>query len=357
MKTYFIFLLLILEASSFGISNEKWKLLIGEKANMPYLVKPGDSLSKISRDQLGRLDYWPKVWEINRDTIRNPHLLEPEQKILFSGKDNSVTRGPASEEPLSRKKKDDGVTDQLLRGKFAHQHRIRYFFLEEEEVLGVITGSYDQKNYLGVESQIYIGAKNRKKLSAGKRYAIVRDAAVPVISKKTSKQFSQPLVQVIGEVEIQSFGDELARASIVSAFDLIERGDRIMDIPAMSMQEPPLTPPVNLMLKVVVGDNLDEELFVQGQLLVLDQGSLSGVQVGYVFNVFEDTDPIFNDQSLIEPHSKGEIKVVRVSQKSSIGYIQKSQSGIAIGDVLVARGQVIHPIPSFDKLRTNMFLD
>ncbi|NBT58876.1 hypothetical protein EBT16_08850, partial [bacterium] len=224
-------------------------------------------------------------------------------------------------------------------------------------VLGIITGSYDTKNLLGVESKIYIGPMNKSRFVVGKRYAVVRETKGPVINKIDSKKLSQQLIQIIGEIEVESFGSEFVRAAIVSAYDMIERGDRIMDIPAVSMQDPPQTPPKQLVSKVLVGDSLDNDLFVEGQMLVLDKGFSNGMQLGYLFHVFDDTDPVLKEQSLIEPRSKGEVKIVHVSRYSSVGYIQKSREGIEVGDILLSHAELPNPVVPFTKSRPKVLIE
>jgi nucleoid-associated protein YgaU len=44
-----------------------------------YTVEPGDSLSKIARKYQGVT--WQKIFEANRDQIKNPDLIHPGQKL------------------------------------------------------------------------------------------------------------------------------------------------------------------------------------------------------------------------------------------------------------------------------------
>lgn len=41
-----------------------------------YVVKPGDTLSGISRDRLGKMSRWPEIWDLNKGRIANPNLIE-----------------------------------------------------------------------------------------------------------------------------------------------------------------------------------------------------------------------------------------------------------------------------------------
>jgi nucleoid-associated protein YgaU len=52
-------------------------------ANREYVVKSGDSLSKIAKQFYGNANDWKKIHEANRDTIKNPDLIHPGQKIII----------------------------------------------------------------------------------------------------------------------------------------------------------------------------------------------------------------------------------------------------------------------------------
>jgi nucleoid-associated protein YgaU len=46
-----------------------------------YTVKAGDSLSKIAQREYGEASQWKKIYEANRDTIKNPDLIHPGQTL------------------------------------------------------------------------------------------------------------------------------------------------------------------------------------------------------------------------------------------------------------------------------------
>ncbi len=46
-----------------------------------YEVKSGDSLSKIAKNYPGMT--WQKIFEANKETIKNPDLIHPGQKIII----------------------------------------------------------------------------------------------------------------------------------------------------------------------------------------------------------------------------------------------------------------------------------
>lgn len=46
-----------------------------------YTVVSGDSLSKIAKQFYGKASLWPRIFEANKDQIKNPDLIYPGQKL------------------------------------------------------------------------------------------------------------------------------------------------------------------------------------------------------------------------------------------------------------------------------------
>ena len=50
-------------------------------AGRTYVVQKGDSLSKIAKREYGNANDWPKIFEANRDIIKDPDLIHPGQTL------------------------------------------------------------------------------------------------------------------------------------------------------------------------------------------------------------------------------------------------------------------------------------
>ena len=48
-----------------------------------YTVKSGDSLSKIAKRYYGDANAWHRIYEANRDKIKNPDLIHPGQEFTI----------------------------------------------------------------------------------------------------------------------------------------------------------------------------------------------------------------------------------------------------------------------------------
>jgi nucleoid-associated protein YgaU len=53
----------------------------GTGAPRTYTVVAGDSLSKIAKKLYGDGNQWKKIFEANRDTVKNPDLIHPGQVL------------------------------------------------------------------------------------------------------------------------------------------------------------------------------------------------------------------------------------------------------------------------------------
>lgn len=51
------------------------------KAPRTYTVVAGDSLSKIAKKLYGDANQWKRIFEANRDTVKNPDLIRPGQVL------------------------------------------------------------------------------------------------------------------------------------------------------------------------------------------------------------------------------------------------------------------------------------
>ena len=52
-------------------------------AETTYTVKSGDSLSKIAKSIYGDASKWHRIYEANRDKIKNPDLIHPGQEFTI----------------------------------------------------------------------------------------------------------------------------------------------------------------------------------------------------------------------------------------------------------------------------------
>ena len=52
-------------------------------ATRDYTIKSGDSLSKIAKRFYGDAGDWQRIYQANKDQIKDPDLIHPGQKIII----------------------------------------------------------------------------------------------------------------------------------------------------------------------------------------------------------------------------------------------------------------------------------
>jgi nucleoid-associated protein YgaU len=53
------------------------------QAQRDYVIQSGDSLSKIAQRFYGNANDWQKIYQANKDKIKDPNLIHPGQKIII----------------------------------------------------------------------------------------------------------------------------------------------------------------------------------------------------------------------------------------------------------------------------------
>ena len=55
-------------------------------AEKVYVVVAGDSLSKIAKREYGNANDWPRIFEANKDVLKDPNKICPGQKLRIPPK-------------------------------------------------------------------------------------------------------------------------------------------------------------------------------------------------------------------------------------------------------------------------------
>jgi nucleoid-associated protein YgaU len=60
------------------------------EAGSTYTVKSGDSLSAIAKREYGDAGQWRRIFEANRDQIKDPDLIHPGQELKIPPREDST---------------------------------------------------------------------------------------------------------------------------------------------------------------------------------------------------------------------------------------------------------------------------
>ncbi len=300
MKKAIIFLILLLTPLGVAVATEADAI----KADAPdrYTVVPGDTLWGISGRFLKDAWRWPEVWRLNKDEIRNPHLIFPGDVIVLDRATGSLSiagRDGAGREGAGRA--GAGKLDTV-----SISPRVRLEGLPPKAIPTIkpsdIAGFLSKPLLVGrdeLNDAPVIVATEEDRISVGmgdKAYAegIKKDGGLvwqvfrrgdPLVDPESNEVLGYE-VFYLGEARVTKFG-ELSTLQITSSAREINRGDRLL--PA-SQEKPvfayvPRAPekPVRAYVISAYG-NLGET----GPLgiVALSKGSRDGLEVGHVLAIY-----------------------------------------------------------------------
>jgi len=270
-----------------------------------HTVERGDTLWDLSSKYLGSPWYWPKVWSYNPQ-IANPHWIYPGNQVRFFPGNGEET--PTRAEPVSGDEdelqagqpveSDDEV--QVVRLPIETKTKevvVRNGFVtpNEVEASGTLVASFAESEMLSPPDQVYLDFKDRSAVQVGANYLVfrtVREVHHPRNGKKLGYQ-----TQVVGVVKINRTSEQKVRATLIKAFDDVRRGDRIGPARERLFESVNLVPNGTALSNLVVVAPLDTYTTLSGQYdrVLVDAGSSQGVQVGNVFTIIRQGDPILQD--------------------------------------------------------------
>jgi len=299
-----------------------------------YTVQKGDTLWGISGQFLQEPWRWPEVWNANQH-IENPHLIYPGDIISLSYEDGSpvlsVNRGGVAQtnsktgsrvvklSPTVRSHEKDEAIPSIPIDVIRH-FLSRPTVVDKNEMRNwpYVVSSYEQHLVAGPGNKVYI--KGLDANSNTTEYSVYREGPAYYSKPNQRGKILGYESIYVGEVVIEKFG-ELSSGIVVQAEREMLNGDRLIsqsekDISSDFIPRSPDNAVNGSIISVV--DGLSQ--IGQYQIVVLDLGKSSGVEIGNVLGVYQSgnvvTDNvknkkgnIFTDSGLVnylgKPKAKG----------------------------------------------------
>jgi hypothetical protein len=303
-----------------------------------HVVRHGDTLWDICFLYFNDPWQWPKIWSYNAQ-ITNPHWIYPGDlvRLLPRGVFAQVTpdpearaapASPAAEPlPAPRRRLEVGVKTTA--------------FVEKANLdsSSAIDGAVDEKVLLGDGDSVYLSYPPGKPLKVGEKYSIYQPGN-PVKSNGTEVG---AFVQLLGTVEVVNVKqDKRARGVIIEANQEIERGAKVGPLVKTFKTVPPSRPKVDAQ-GAVVAMLTHEQLIGEGEVVFVDLGKRSGIEVGNRMFVVRRGDgyprvmnnQIGQDDRQFPARALGEIVIVDVGERISIGLVTLAVQEMSVGDIVM----------------------
>jgi hypothetical protein len=306
-----------------------------------HVVRRGDTLWDICFYYFNDPWQWPKVWSFNPQ-ITNPHWIYPGDLVRLLPRGLFAMQEAAQQHPEELTAADKPAPDNLPPPAQRSSLELRQTAFVEKSQLDkaiVVDGAVDEKELLSIGDSIYLSYPANNPPKVGQSYSIY----APKKSVKHDGKEQGAYVQVLGTVEVVSVKqDKKARGVITAANREIERGARVGPLLKQFKNVTPVPPKVNAQGSIVAMLTKDQ-LIGQGEIVFVDLGKSSGVEVGNRMFVVrrgdalppQSEDTVGQDDRSYPARSLGQVVIVEVGDKISIGLVTLSVQEMSLGDLVM----------------------
>ena len=335
-----------------------------------YTVQKGDTLWGISAKFLKQPWRWPEIWRMNRDQIKNPHLIYPgdvvaldkvngEWRLSLARRDGGPV-GPRPDLRLSPSIRVDSLDAEAIPsippGDLAPFLSLP-IVNDADGIPGAarIIAARDNRVVRGVGDFVYALNVDAK---AGTQWYIYRPGKV--LHSFDSNETLGYEMRFLGTARVDRFGDagEVSRMEITTAREEILMNDLLLPAPREELVNyVPHSPDKNVDGRIIsLGSNTAEG--GRGTIITLDRGTRDGLEVGHVLAIYHPT-PVIADPRAYEgpdilarffertqiivpptrylnipPERSGLIFVFRTFDKVAYALVLNAAEPVVVGDLL-----------------------
>lgn len=258
-----------------------------------YTVQKGDTLWGISGKYLKEPWRWPELWRMNRDDIRNPHLIYPGDVVKLDFVEGqprlTIARDTVQLSPTTRVSALDVVAIPSIPPNDLEPYLTRPLVTGPSglyESAEILRGRNRERVVSGTGDIVYVLGVDPK---AGDYWYIYRPAGAIVNLEGTEVLGYES--KFLGTARVERFG-ELATVRIESANEEILIGDRMLPAPRETLVNyVPHAPSrmINARILRVPYGGLET---ARGGIVTIDKGTEDGIEVGHVLATYRVVAPI-----------------------------------------------------------------
>ncbi|HEV3193223.1 MAG TPA: LysM peptidoglycan-binding domain-containing protein, partial [Polyangiaceae bacterium] len=241
-----------------------------------HVVRRGDTLWALCDFYFKNPYQWPRVWSYNPQ-IKNPNWIYPGDELRLkatAGPEEGGGKGEAGAKPVPRDATKMSLVDRRRQVPndtlfLRDQGWIRD---ESDDVWGEVSGSPEESMFLSDLNEAYLTLREGHNVHIGQELTIFR-------TRETVAAGS--IVQILGTARIDDWNprERVARAKIVEALDVIERGAKVGPLARSFAIVPPLRNEHDVHAHVLASLR-PNEFFGQNQVVFIDKGEAAGLKPG-----------------------------------------------------------------------------
>jgi LysM domain len=293
-----------------------------------YLVKPGDTLWTLSQRFLNNPWYWPKVWSYNQQ-FDNPNWIYPGSTVRFYPGAAPVEVNDAEEPAFENVDMGGFEAGRLNDYSASLASRRRTFFVPADQLneAGVVLNSPEEKQMLSINDRTYMQLRQRG--NPGDTYQLyrsMRDLYHPVTKAKLGS-----IVELVGESRLDQNGDGQSLGTIVAAWNSIERGDRIGQLP-VEVENVSVVPNTKAVKGYLVDAGpLTRNYMGENFIVIVDKGSSDGVAAGNIFTFTKKLDGFTKESTGLIEEDVGQAIVIEVNKTTSTALVMRTSRELTPG--------------------------
>ncbi|BBF87881.1 hypothetical protein DLM_4309 [Aquitalea magnusonii] len=317
-------------------------LTIKPDAPARYTVVKGDTLWGISGRYLKSPWKWPRLWQMNKSEIKNPHWIYPGDVLVLTYVNGqprlTLEKSGQGDVRLSPQVRMSDIDKAIasIPARAIEPFLYRPLVVNEEEF------ATSPRLVAGPEERLAFGTGDRvfaNGVSTAGNWQIYR-ASKPLIDPDTKENLGFEVLYG-GDAQLDKMGDEIQTMRITRVASEILVGDRLIKAPKdQFVSYVPHSPDGNIQGQIIsVYDGVDGA--AQYSNVVINRGKREQVEPGDVFSLFKHGKPITvitadgqKKQVLLPGQTVGKIFVYRVFDKVSYALVLDSTDAVSVGDVV-----------------------
>jgi nucleoid-associated protein YgaU len=280
------------------------------KADAPdrYVVVPGDTLWGISQRYTDSPWRWPELWGLNKDQIRNPHLIYPGYVILLDRASGRLSIGAAAPATPSSGTPSPGSASRAPSGTAKLEPRVRTESLGKEGIPTIPAALIEPflTRPLIVEpdglekAPTIVGTQTDRVILAAGNTAYVRGIGgtkedtwyvyrrgAPLVDPDSNQTLAYEAIY-LGTAQVTRAGDP-ATVVLTSAVQEVEAGDKLIAAARpQSLSYAPHAPTKQIegrVMSIYGGVSKVGEAGPQS-IITINRGSRDGLEVGHVLALY-----------------------------------------------------------------------
>lgn len=322
-----------------------------------YVVVKGDTLWDISGRFLEKPWRWPEIWDLNRDSIRDPHWIYPGDVVLLDrsgahprlrlarriGGGSNVdgagagggSAGTVKLQPMVRSEPLERDAVPTLDVAAIAPFLNRPLIVEESDLLTNprIVATQEGRVYLGRGDLAYVRGIEDESVAEWHLYR----KAKPILDPDTREPIAYEALYV-GGAQLERVGDP-ATLRLTSVTEEVGVGDRLMpavkDKPLNFAPRAPEGPVHGRIVNVYRGVNQ----VGRNSVVAIDRGLAAGIDAGHVLEIRQRGRTVVdrekdNEKVKLPDEMVGHLMVFRSFDKIAYGLVMDASQPIAVGDVV-----------------------